>query len=325
MARSAEINHRMTAVEWGLVVALSVLWGGSFFFAEVALAALRPFTVVFARVGLAALALVVVLCLTGRRLPRDIGAWRAYLVMGALNNLIPFSLIVWGQTAIASGLAAILNATTPLFTVLLAHVLTRDEKLSGGRLAGVLFGIAGVVVMIGPEALAGVGLYVAAQIAVLVAALSYAGAGIFGRRFRDDPPLVTAAGQLIATAVMMAPLALIVDRPWTLAMPGLDIWGAVIGLALLSTAVAYVLYFRILATAGATNLLLVTFLIPVSAVLLGTVVLGERLVPVQLAGMALIGLGLAAIDGRLLGVLRLRGRARTGYEEAASSIPKAEA
>jgi drug/metabolite transporter (DMT)-like permease len=286
--------------EWALLITLSLLWGGSFFFAEVALEALPPLTVVLARVALGALALLAVVHAAGLRLPRELALWRAFFVMGALNNLIPFSLIVWGQTAITGGLAAILNATTPLFTVLLAHWLTRDERMTPAKLAGVAAGFLGVAVMIGPEAFGDLGLAVLAQFAVLAAALSYAFAGIYGRRFRDTPPLVTAAGQVTASTLLLCPLALAVDRPWTLAMPGPAVLGALLGLGLLSTAAAYVIYFRILARSGATNLLLVTFLIPVSAILLGASVLGERLSAPQLAGMGLIILGLAAIDGRIL-------------------------
>ena len=297
---------RMGPVEWGLLILLSILWGGSFFFAEVALAELPPFTVVLGRVGIAALALLALVYATGRRMPAGWAPWGAFFAMGFLNNLIPFSLIVWGQTQIASGLASILNATTPLFTVVLAHLLTGDERMTRNRVAGVVFGLVGVTVMIGPEALAGLGLHVVAQLAVLAAALAYAVAGIYGRRFRDTPPLVTAAGQVTASTVLMLPLALVAERPWTLAAPGLTTWGAVIGIAVLSTAAAYVIYFRILRAAGATNLLLVTFMIPVSAILLGVTILGEHLTPGQIAGMALIGLGLAAIDGRPIAFLRSR-------------------
>ncbi len=289
----------MGPVEWLLLVTLSVLWGGSFFFAKVAVTELPPFTVVLARVGIAALALLLIVLACGQRLPRSPRLWGAFLVMGALNNLIPFSLIVWGQTEIASGLASILNATTPLFAVVLAPVLTRGEQLTPGRLLGVLSGLGGVAVMIGPGSLARVGGQDLAEFAVLGAALSYALAGIYGRRFYATPPLVTALGQVSASALMMLPLALFIDRPWTLPPPGLATLGALAGIALLSTALAYVIYFRILATAGATNLMLVTFLIPVSALILGTTVLGESLTAGQLAGMALVGLGLAAIDGRL--------------------------
>ncbi len=306
MNGSATINRTMGIKEWGLLLALSVLWGGSFFFTALVVDALPPFTIVILRVGLAALALNIVVLVMGLRMPTAVGVWGAFFGMGFLNNAIPFSLIVWGQTQIASGLASILNATTPLFVVVVAHFLTADEKMTGGRLAGLVIGFAGVVVMIGPEALGGLGVYVLAQFAVLAACLSYAFAGVFGRRFRSMgvAPVVTATGQVTASTLLLLPLVLWVDRPWTLPMPGVEIWAAIAGLALLSTALAYILYFRILASAGATNLLLVTFLIPVSAILLGVTLLGEHLDPAHIAGMALIGLGLAAIDGRPFNALR---------------------
>ncbi len=293
----------MSGRDWSLLVALSVLWGGSFFFSEVALAELGPLTVVLGRVGFAALALIGLTYLSGHRLPAAWGLWGAFLVMGALNNLIPFSLIVWGQVTIDSGLAAILNATTPLFAVALAHLLTRDERLTRGRAAGVLLGLAGVAVLVGPEALGQSGPQGLAQLAVLGAAFSYACAGIYGRRFKDLPPLVAATGMVTCSAVLTLPLALVVERPWE-ASPSALTWAAVLGLALLSTALAYVIYFRILAAVGATNLLLVTFLIPVSALALGIAALGERPDAAAFAGLALIFAGLAAVDGR---VERLRG------------------
>ncbi len=274
--------------------------GGSFFFGKVALAELKPFTVVLGRVGFATIALVILARLLGHRLPCDMRLWGAFFIMGALNNLIPFSLIFWGQTQIASGLAAILNATTPLFTVVLAHLLTEEEKINSGKLMGISLGLVGVIIMIGPETLGGFKLHVVGQMAILGAALSYAFAGLYGRRFRAHPPLVTAAGQLTATTVMMIPIVFMIDQPWTLPAPSPITWGALVALALLSTAVAYVIYFQLLATAGATNLLLVTFLIPVSAILLGVIILGERLDVKHFMGMVLIMLGLAAVDGRLL-------------------------
>jgi drug/metabolite transporter (DMT)-like permease len=285
---------------WLWLLSLSVLWGGSFFFAKVALGELGPFTVVFARVSLAALALALVVPLR-----RD-APWPAYFAMGLLNNALPFSLIFWGQTEIASGLASILNATTPLFTLVVAHVLTADEKIDRTKIAALLIGLLGVVVLIGPAALVG-GAALWAQAACLAAALSYAFAGVYGRRFRrmGIAPAEAAAGQVTASAVLILPIMLIVDQPWLLsAPPSLAVCLALAGLALLSTALAYVLYFRILAAAGATNLLLVTFLIPVTAILLGAVVLGERLEPRHFAGMTLIGVGLALIDGRIAGALR---------------------
>ncbi|MDP1964016.1 MAG: DMT family transporter [Reyranella sp.] len=287
---------------WIWLLSLSILWGGSFFFAKVAIGELQPLTVVFARVALAALALSLVLSLTGRSLFRRGVPWPSFIAMGVLNNAIPFSLIFWGQTQIASGLASILNATTPLFTLVVAHVLTREEKIDGTKTIALLAGFAGVALLIGPDLLIGDDSGFMGQIACLAAALSYAFAGVYGRRFQamGVPPMQAAAGQVTASAMLILPIMLIVDRPWELAAPpSAGVWAALAGLALLSTALAYVLYFRILAAAGATNLLLVTFLIPVTAILLGAAFLGERLELRQFAGMALIGLGLAAIDGRI--------------------------
>jgi drug/metabolite transporter (DMT)-like permease len=300
------INRAMTRLEWGMLLALSILWGASFFFVAVAVKALPAFTIVALRVGLAAVILNIVVLAVGARMPRDKSAWLAFLGMGLLNNVAPFCLIVWGQAHIASGLAAILNATTPLATVVVANLFTEDEKMTGARLVGVFFGLAGVAAMIGPEALRGLGASVIAELAVLLAAISYAFAGVFGRRFArmGVAPLLTATGQVTASTFVLAPIALFIDRPWTLPPPSLSVWGALIGIATLSTALGYVLYFRILATAGATNLLLVTFLIPVSAIVLGSLVLGERLAPRHFLGMALIGAGLAAIDGRVVALAR---------------------
>ncbi|WP_093809325.1 DMT family transporter [Stappia sp. ES.058] len=290
----------MTPFEWTMLLALATVWGGSFFFNGIAVRELPVFTVVVSRVALAAIILLVIMRLRGERMPRDRRVWTAFFGMGLLNNAIPFSLIVWGQQHIASGVASILNASTPLFTVILAHVLTRDERMTGGKLSGVLIGFIGVAVMIGADAFRNFGVNVVAQLICLAGAVSYAFAGIYGRRFRamGISPMSTATGQVVASSLIMLPLVMLVDRPWTLQAPSLIAVGALIGVAAISTALAYVLYFRILATAGATNLLLVTFLIPVSAILLGTLFLGEVLLARHFAGMALIGIGLAAIDGR---------------------------
>jgi len=273
---------------------------------------LPPLTIAALRVALAALALHAVLQIVRVQLPRRLEVWAAFFGMGLLNNVIPFVLIVWGQTHIASGVASILNATTPLFTVVVAQLFTSDEKMTTARMIGVVAGFAGVAVMIGgaPGAL---NFDTAAKLAILLAAISYSFAGVFGRRFRamGVPPLVTAAGQVTASSIMLVPTALIVDQPWMLPAPSPETMAAIGGLALLSTALAYILYFGILATAGATNLLLVTFVIPVSAILLGILVLGERLQGRHMLGMALIGMGLAAVDGRLSTRRADRGYARS--------------
>lgn len=295
------INRIMTPVEWGLLLLLSVLWGGAFFLQTVALRELTPLVLVVMRTGIAAIALAIVLRASGESFPAGRPIWASFVGLGMLNNVLPFCLIAWAQTQITSGLAAILNAATPLITVVAAHFLTTDEKMTAGKIAGVLIGLAGVAIMIGGDALRGLDANVLAQLAVLAAGTSYALAGIYGRRFgrMGISPLQTAAGQVIASTVLLLPAMLLIDRPWTLAMPGMQTWVAMLVLGTVSTAGAYLIYFRLLASAGATNILLVTFLIPVSTILLGTLVLHERLEPKHFAGMALIGAGLAAIDGRV--------------------------
>jgi drug/metabolite transporter (DMT)-like permease len=288
-----------------MLLALSLLWGGSFLFAKVAVAEVHPLVLVLARVAIAAAALLLAVRMTGASMAVGGRIWAAFFAMGLINNVIPFSLIFWGQQEIGAGLASILNAATPLFTVIVAHALTADEKATGARLAGVVIGMVGVAAMVGFDALAGLDASIAAQAACLGAALSYAFAGVFGRRFKGLPPMVTACGQLSASTALMLPLAGIALGGAVPAMPSATAATAILALALLSTALAYILFFRILATAGATNLLLVTFLIPVSAIALGVLLLGETLLPRHLIGMAAIGCGLALIDGRLL--RRLRG------------------
>ncbi len=317
--RDSSIKAAMGAREWAMLVALSVLWGGSFLFVGVAVKELPPLTIVVLRVGLAALALLAVLRVVGIAMPREPRVWTAFLCMGFMNNAVPFTLIVWGQGHVESGVASIFNATTPLFGVIVAHAWTSDEKITPGRLAGVIVGFAGVVAMMGGgEALRSFGTEALAQAAFLAAALFYAFSGVYGRRFKTMgvEPLATAAGMLIASTCMLAPAALVIDRPWTLAAPSLATVVSILGLAVLATALAFILYFRLLATAGATNLLLVTFLIPVSAIVLGATLLGERLEARHFAGMALIGLGLAAIDGRPLGAGRRWVSARRALPES---------
>lgn len=294
------ILARMSALAWSLLFALSLLWGGSFFFVGVALAELPPLTLVALRVGLAAALLWAVLPLLHVAPPR---AWRAIAVMALLNNAIPFTLIVLAQRTLPSGLAAILNATTPLWTVLVAHVATAEDRATPTRVAGVLLGFAGVAAMIGVDLLRGAAGAAAATLLMLGATLSYACAGVWGRRFKalGVAPVQAALGQVTVATALMVPLALLAERPWSLPLPSPAAMAAVAGLAALSTALAYLLYFRILALAGPVNLLLVTFLIPVSAILLGTLALGEALDARHLAGMAAIGAALALIDGRPLG------------------------
>jgi drug/metabolite transporter (DMT)-like permease len=288
----------MSASDWVLLGILSVFWGGSFFFNKIAVTELPPMMVALGRVGGGALLLVLIACAMRVALPKR-ELWGALAVMGLFNSVVPFCLILWSQTHVASGLAAILIATTPLFSVLVAHVVTDDDKLSPGRCVGLAAGIIGVIVMIGPDVLGEVGANVAAQMTLLLGAFLYAASGIYGRRFRPYPPVAIAAGQMVFATILLAPVAVIAERAWTLPAPSAAALASIAGLALLSTALGYIIYFRVLASAGATNLLLVNFLVPVSAILLGVGILGERLEPRHAVGMLIVGAGLAALDGRL--------------------------
>lgn len=301
------IRINMNPLDWALLIGLSVLWGGSFFFIEVAVKFVPPLTLVSLRVSIAALFLWIVVGALGLNVRLPARVWLAFLGMGLLNNAIPFTLFAMAQLEIASALAAILNATTPLFAVLVAALFLPDEKPNFLKFFGVIIGFVGVVVMIGADLFSskilGTGLAaILAQLACLFAAVSYAFAGAFGRRFNryGVHPILTATGQLTASSLILWPMALYFD--------GLDAgigvlelapFMSMLGLAIASTALAYVIYFKLLATVGSTNLLLVTFLVPITAALLGIFVLGERLALSDVTGMVFIGVGLSAIDGRL--------------------------
>jgi drug/metabolite transporter (DMT)-like permease len=305
------IRTLMNRSDWLTLIALAVIWGAAFLFISVAVHEVAPLTYVWLRLTMAAGAMWLFLWWRGESagLPRTV--WASILVLALFNNAIPFVLFGWGQTHIASGLAAILNATTPIWGVVVAHLFTHDEKLSGRKLAGVLLGFAGVTVMIGPALLGSIGSNVLAQLACVTAALCYAFAGVWARRYRGMglSPISVTTGQLSAGALMMLPAALLVDRPWLDALPSLKAIGAIAALAVVCSAFAYILYFRLIDRAGATNALLVTLLVPPVAIFLGSLVLHEVIDPRDFAGLALIALGLAAIDGRLLRIFST-GRAR---------------
>lgn len=297
------IDNRIHARDWSLLALLSILWGGSFFFNGAALRELSPLTLVFLRVALGAAILLPLLCMQGIGFPRSMSDWTPFIVIGLLNNVIPFSLIVIGQTFIPSGLASILNATTPLFTVMVMAA-AGEEALQMRRVAGAALGLAGVIVLRGwgLETSPGQGLGI---LLCLGGALSYGFAALAARRMlKDAAPLGTATFQLMASTVMMAIVAGVVEQPWRLPVPGLTTWLAVLGLAGLSTALAYIVFFQIIRRSGAANVMLVTLLIPVTAILLGWLVLGEPISMREIAGAIVIGSALLVIDGRILNVLR---------------------
>jgi drug/metabolite transporter (DMT)-like permease len=299
----AAAETTMDERDWALLVLLSILWGGSFFFNGVAVRELPPLTIVLARVAIAAILLVPVLWAKGMRLPASPAAWAPFLVMGLLNNVIPFSLIVCGQTLIASGTASVLNATTPLFTVLVMAAYG-DEPLAARRVVGVLAGLVGVIILRG-QGLEFAGGETLGMLLCLLAALSYGFSGLWGRRkLASVPPLTSATCQLICSSGVMLALAGIVDRPWLLPAPSAQTWLALLGTAALSTSLAYVVFFQILVRSGASNVMLVTLLIPVTAILLGHFLLGEPLQPREIVGALIIGGALLIVDGRALRLFR---------------------
>ncbi|HBY12767.1 MAG: DMT family transporter [Rhodobacteraceae bacterium] len=297
---------RLGPMDWGLLVLLSLLWGGSFLCVGIAVQELPVLTIIALRVSLAALVLWGIALFSGHQLPRGRKTWQAFLALGLLNNVIPFGLIVFGQQTIGAGLAAILNATTPLWTVLIAALFLADERFSKQKLFGVLLGLVGVIVMVGPDSLAGISRNLGAQLAVLGATLSYAFASVFGRRFAAAKisPLHTALGQVTASSFILVPLALMIDTPWASALPSQATIFAILGLAVLSTAGGYLLFFNILERAGATNVSLVTLLIPPSAIAMGMLFLEETLQGIHFIGLALIILGLLSLQGRLFRLSR---------------------
>jgi drug/metabolite transporter (DMT)-like permease len=288
----------MSATDWLLLLVLSVLWGGSFYFAKIAVLEIPPLTLAFVRVAIAAGALAIAARAMALAWPRDRRTWWNFTVMAAFNNALPFTIMFWGQIYISVGLASILNATTPLFGVLIAHLLTHDDKFSTGRAFGLVAGFVGVVVLIGADMLREFGTHVLAEFACLGAACSFAFGAVHSRRVRGLSPIMVAAGQLTMSTVLLAPLALAFGSPSGLLTASRTALWAMLALALLSSALAYLIYFRLIGRAGATNALLVTFLSPVSAIVLGTFMLYESLETHQLLGMGAIFIGLAAIDGR---------------------------
>lgn len=307
---SGMINTVMNRREWAILLFLAFIWGGAFFFIDVVVREVPPITYVWLRLSIAAAALWLFLRWRGTPISLPRSAVSPILLLALLNNVFPFLLFGWGQTHIASGLASILNATTPIWGVIAAHFLTRDEPLTARRLTGVMLGFGGVAVMIAPGLTGGFGGDILAQLACVLGTLCYALAGVHARKFKTMgvAPESVAGAQLIAGAIVMLPIALFVDRPWLQAAPSLGAVTALVALAIVCTGFAYILYFQLIASAGATNALLTTLLVPPVAILMGILFLSETLAIEDVAGLALIALGFAAIDGRPISWLRLSAR-----------------
>ncbi|MEO9824950.1 MAG: DMT family transporter [Paracoccaceae bacterium] len=297
-------DQRMSLFVWGELALLALIWGGSFLAIRTALDEIPVLASVTHRVFWAALILWGVVALRRLPIPRNPRIWGAFLVMGCLNNVIPFSLMAWGQLTIETGLTAILNAATAIWGVLVAAAVFKDERLSWMRTSGVLVGFAGVAIAVGVKNLLSFDPRSLAQIAVIAGTLSYAFAGSWARAtLSSQPPLVAAAGMLTGSTFVMIPLTLFVEGSIPVNLAPVT-WVAIAYYAIAATALAYLLYYRILASSGAGNLLLVTLLIPPVAIILGRAVLNEAIPVEAYLGFALLALGLALIDGRLFARLK---------------------
>jgi drug/metabolite transporter (DMT)-like permease len=310
MANAAlSAQKKMTTPAWLLLLAMGALWGISFVFSKIAVVEIEPMTLVFLRTALAALVLLAACHFYGVRMPTTLAAWRDYAILGFFSSSLAFSLIFWAQQFIDASLTAILVAATPFFTVLVAGLLLADERLSTQKVLGVAIGFVGVILVVGPRHLLGLGDDLIAELAVLLAAAAYAIASIWGRRFAGEPPLATATGQVTASAIMMLPVALIFESPLQMNMPSWPVVGAVVALAVFCTALTYLIFFRVLKMAGASNATLVGLVIPVFTMLFAIPILGETITLLKLAGMLVIAIGMMVLDGRPLAALRRNFRA----------------
>ncbi len=298
----------MSTAAWGWLLLLGALWGMSFVFIKVAIVEIQPLTLVFLRTLLAALVLFAVCRMTGVRMPTSFKAWRDYAILGFFSSSLAFSLIFWAQQFIDASLSSILIAATPFFTVLLAGFILSDERFTARKIIGVIIGLAGVTLVIGPRYLLGLGGSLTAELAVLLAAGAYAIASIWGRRFAGEPPLATATGQISTSAVMLLPLALLFEDPLRMDTPSWSVIGAVIALAVLCTALTYLIFFHVLKMAGASNASLVGLVIPAFTMLFAVPLLGEEITLLKIAGMLVIAIGMMVLDGRPLAAVRGRWR-----------------
>lgn len=306
MTKNLSANIQPSTKDWLLIGLLAFIWGGSFLFGRILMIEWPPFTVVFLRVFIAAITLWVFVIFTARKFPTQSKILSAILIMGILNNVIPFSLILIGQQEIGSGLAAVVNAMTPIWTLIIANQFTTDEKFSTNKVLGICFGFMGVATLIGADFIQGLTASAWAQGAVLGATISYGFAGVWGKRFKGQDPIIISTGQLTASSIVMLPIIFLTEDPFSISTPDLEMIIALLGLAIVCTAFAYVLFFKILSDVGATNVSLVTFLVPVSAIVLGIFWLGETLTLSNIIGMILIIIGLSLVDGRILKITGLR-------------------
>lgn len=283
-----------TTMELALLLALATLWGASYTLIKIGVATIPPVTLIAARTLIAGAALVAVIRSRGTALPRDAATWRRFLFQACLNSVIPFTLIAWAERTVDAGLATILNSTSPIFVFLLTTIITHHEPVTARKLFGVVAGIAGTCLIIGVEALSGLGHELGAQLAIVAATVCYAGAAIFGRGFKSLDPIMPAAGSLICGAAILVPVSLAVDRPWML-VPSAESILALLGLAVFSTALAFVIYFRLVRTLGSVGTTAQAYLRVPIGVAIGVLGLGETLNSTTWAGLACIVAGVAAM------------------------------
>ena len=303
-------NRPRPAVELALLCLLAFLWGASYPLIKVAVETIPPFTLIAMRVTIAAIFLTVVARARGFSFPRDVATWRALFVQAFFNSIAAWTVLAWGQQFVDSGLAGVLNSTSPVFVFFITLLWTRHETVSGQKLVGALLGVAGVALIIGVDVLDGLGQQVVAQIAILVGAMLYAGAAIHGKRFSGLPPTVTAAGTMVLATISLVPISLVVERPWTLTPSAASVLAAA-GLAIFSTAAALLLYFRLLKTLGSMGVASQSYLRAGVSVLLGVLVLGETFSWSIGLGLLAVATGVAAINGQLRLGRRQQGRPAT--------------
>jgi drug/metabolite transporter (DMT)-like permease len=290
----AHSRHLGVTVEFALLLLLAALWGASYAFIKLGVATIPPVTLIAARTAIAGVLLLAIMRWRGLRMPQDAATWRRFLFQACLNSVIPWTLIAWGERSLDAGLATILNSTSPIFTFFLTLAITRHEALTSQKLFGVLAGMAGICLIVGVQALAGLGEQFAAQVAIVVATICYAGGAIFSRGFKGLDPMVPAAGSLLSGAAILLPLSLVVDRPWTLA-PSISSVLALLGLAVFSTAFAFVIYFRLIQTLGSVGTTAQAYLRVPIGVALGVLFLGETLSATAWIGLGCVVAGVAAM------------------------------
>jgi drug/metabolite transporter (DMT)-like permease len=305
MSPSPDINHTMTPGQWATLLLIATFWGGAFFFVTVAVRDLPPMTLGAVRILIGGAILLAILYMSGRKLPWRADVWRWFMIVAFVNAVAPLFLLSWAQKTIGGGLASIITAMTPLLVLFVAHVMTSDEKLTGRRLVGTLTGFAGVVVMIGLDAKIRFDFSIVAQLAAVLASVCFAFGTVLARRFRvlNIEPLTATTGFILVSGLQFAVLAIVIDQPWSLPTPGLPALLSALAAGVLSTALGQFLFFRLLTKTGANNVSLVAVLTPISAILLGWIILGERLQSYQMAGMGIIALGILVVDGRLIAAL----------------------